>query len=96
MIIILIRAISWFARLITLALAARAILSWVGQDPYSGPGKAYRFMIKVTEPVVSPCRMLLQRFNFNTGMMDFSVLLAFFLVQIVRNLLIQVVSLFAF
>ena len=96
MIIILINAIRWFARLIILALGARAILSWFGQDPYSGFGKAYRVMIKVTEPVVSPCRMLLQRFNFNTGMLDLSVFLAFFLVEIVSNLLVGILAMFVF
>lgn len=95
MIIILARAISWFAELITLALVARAVLSWFGQNPYSGIGKVYQFMVKVTEPIIAPARMILQRFNLNTGMLDLSVILAFFMVRIVSQLLIRILLMFA-
>lgn len=87
---IIMRAISWFSQLIVFALMLRAILSWFGQDPYSSAGKIYRIMVRVTEPVVAPCRQLLSRFN--TGMMDFSVFLAFFLVEIAAKVLMILVS----
>ena len=92
MVIILVRAISWFSQLIILALCIRGLLSWFGQDSYSVLGKAYRFFVKITEPIVSPCRNLLSRFN--TGMFDFSVLLAFFLVEIVAKVLIRIIIMF--
>ncbi|MGC2872216.1 YggT family protein [Ihubacter sp. rT4E-8] len=95
MIIILCRAIGWFANLITMALVLRAILSWFGQNPYSPLGKAYMVMARITEPVVAPCRMLLQKLNLNTGMLDFSVLLAFFLVEIVARVLIRILLIVA-
>ena len=47
------------------------------------------YSIRLTEPIVEPCRRLLSRWN--TGMLDFSVLLAFFLVEIVENILIRIV-----
>ena len=84
---ILIRAINWFAQLLILALVIRALLSWFARDPYSTLGKVYMVLVRLTEPVVNPCRRLLQRFNVNTGMFDFSVLLAFFLIEIVARLL---------
>lgn len=90
---IFIRAINWFAQLLILALVIRALLSWFARDPYSGLGRAYMFMVKLTEPVVSPCRRLIQRFNINTGMFDFSVLLAFFLIEIVAKLLTYLIIL---
>lgn len=89
--IILMRAISWFADLIIMALCARAILSWFARNPYSPAGKAYSVMVKLTEPVVSPCRELLYKLNVNTGMLDFSLLLAFFLVRIVARILMLLV-----
>lgn len=92
MILILARAITWFAQIMVFSLAARAILSWFVRDPYSTLGKIYEILIKVTEPIVSPCRKILSRFN--TGMFDFSVLLAFFLVEIVANLLIRILFIF--
>lgn len=95
MIIILCRAITWFANLITLALVIRALLSWFAQDPYSPLGRAYMVMGRITEPVVAPCRALLAKLNVNTGMFDFSVLLAFFLVEIVAKVLIRILLMIA-
>ena len=89
--IVLMRAISWFADLIVMALCLRAIFSWFARDPYSPGGKAYRVMVKLTEPVVMTCRELLYRLNVNTGMFDFSVLLAFFLVRILARVLMLLV-----
>ena len=90
---ILIRAINWFAQLLLLALVIRALLSWFARDPYSTLGKVYMVLVRLTEPVVNPCRRLLQRFNVNTGMFDFSVLLAFFLIEIVARLLTYLIVL---
>ncbi len=95
MIIILCRAIGWFANLITMALVIRALLSWFAQDPYSPLGRAYMVMGRITEPVVAPCRALLAKLNVNTGMFDFSVLLAFFLVEIVAKVLIRILLMIA-
>ncbi len=86
----LIRAISWFANILILALFVRAIMSWFVRDEYSSLGKVYVVLAKLTEPVVAPCRSLLSRWN--TGMFDFSVLLAFFLVQIVERVLIYIIT----
>lgn len=89
---LLIRAISWFAQLIMLLLMARAILSWFARNPSSTVGKIYQVVIRLTEPIVEPCRNLMSRFN--TGMFDFSVLIAFFLVDIgamVLKLLVSII-----
>lgn len=91
---ILITAISWFARLLTTLLVVRAVMSWFVRDPYTGLGKAYMAVIRFTEPIVEPCRRLLDRLNLNTGMLDFSVLVAFFLIEIVANICINIVALF--
>lgn len=92
--IIILRAINWFAQLIAMALLIRAVLSFIGQDPYSGPGKAYRFFVRLTEPVVSPCRRLIQRFGFNTGMFDFSIVFAMLLVQVGARALTMILVMF--
>lgn len=94
MAVILIRAIYWFAQLLTLLLVLRAILSWFAQNPYSSLGRIYQVLLRLTEPIVSPCRNLLRRLNINTGMLDFSVLVAFFLIEIVSNVLMQLVMMF--
>lgn len=89
--IILVRAIYWFAQILTLLLVLRAVLSWFARDPYSTLGKIYAVIIRLTEPVVEPCRLLLYKLNVNTGMLDFSVLIAFFLIEIIANVLAKLV-----
>lgn len=83
------QAIYWFAEVLTFIMIVRVLFSWIQPDPYSTLGKINLVTIRLTEPVVAPCRQLLSRFN--TGMFDFSVLLAFFLVQLVANLLIRII-----
>lgn len=91
MAIVLIRAIYWFAQILTMALVVRALMSWFATNPYSTVGKIYQFIVGLTEPVVNPCRQLLYKLHINTGMLDLSVLLAFFLIEIVANLLARLV-----
>ena len=91
--LILIRTISWFAYFLSVALCARAIMSWFVRDPYSTLGKIYMGIIRFTEPMVEPCRRLLDRLNFNTGMLDFSVFLAMILVQVLANVCLNLVAL---
>lgn len=91
---ILIRAISWFANLLIMILMLRALFSWFAMNPYSSLGKAYQVMVRLSEPIVAPCRRLLSRWN--TGMFDFSVLLAFLLIEIVERVLIRIIVLVAF
>ncbi len=90
---VLIFAIRAFGQVLTFALLAEAFLSWFAGNPYSGPGKAYWMIRRFTEPIVTPCRKILSRFN--TGMFDFSVLLAMILVQVVERLLVYVVLIIA-
>ncbi len=85
---ILAMAIYWFSEILTTIMLVRAVLSWLHLSPYSIPGKIYQFCIRITEPVVAPCRRLLSRFN--TGMFDFSLVLAFLLVQLVANLIVRI------
>ncbi|MBR5229837.1 MAG: YggT family protein [Firmicutes bacterium] len=85
----LVFAIYLFSEVITAALIIQAILSWFVRDYYSPLGKLYRFIGHLTDPVVAPCRKLLSRVN--TGMMDFSLMLALILLQTITNILIRLV-----
>lgn len=86
---VLVRAIYWFAEILSFLMILRCIFSWIRPNPYGTLGKIDQFCIRMTEPVVAPCRQLLSRFN--TGMFDFSVFLAFFLVEIVAKVLVQLI-----
>ena len=81
-------AVRMFANLLVTALCARAILSWFVRDTYSPIGKIYGLLIRFTEPMVEPCRNLLSRFN--TGMFDFSLVLAMIFIEIIANLAIRI------
>ena len=89
----LVLAIYWFSELLTTVMLVRCIFSWIRPNPYGMLGRLQALSIRLTEPVVAPCRMLLSRFN--TGMFDFSILLAFFLVQFAAQLLTRIVYMFA-
>jgi len=83
------QAIYWFSELLTTVLLVRCIFSWFRPNPYGFFGKLNALTIQLTEPVVEPCRRLLSRFN--TGVFDFSVLLAFFLIQFVASVLVRII-----
>jgi YggT family protein len=88
----LINAINMFANILTFSLVIRAILSWFARDQYSLIGKIYIAFIKFTEPFVMPCRKLLSRLN--TGMFDFSLLLAMVAIEFIANILIRIIYVF--
>lgn len=90
MILILIKAVNWFTEILTFLIIARAIMSWFVRDPSSSLFNIYQTIIRITEPIVAPCRMLLARFN--TGMMDFSILLAFLLISVARNVIVNILA----
>lgn len=64
-------------------LFARIIVSWFSVDPFSGP---MQFLIQVTEPILAPFRRLPLRI----GMMDFSPLLAFFMIYLTNKILVAI------
>ncbi len=90
MAIVLIRAINWFAEILITILLIQCILSWFAQNPASPLYNVYRFLTQLTDPIVAPFRRLLS--NFNTGMFDFSVLLAFFAIEFVQRILVALIS----
>ena len=68
-----------------IAILGRAVLSWF---PIHGGGvmdKLNRFLITITEPVMSPVRRILPR----TGMFDLSPIIVLLVIQIVlRNIIL--------
>ena len=85
---LLIRFISLLSTVLYIALLGRVLLSWfnVGQNSPFYPVIA--ILYQVTEPILAPIRRLLPRF----GMMDFSPIVAFFLLQFVQRILIGALS----
>lgn len=76
-------------RIYTYVLLARILLSWVQPNPYN---PIVKWIYNVTEPVLAPARRLLP----SVGMIDFSPILVFFILDIVRRLLIGLLYSFAY
>lgn len=68
-------------------MVARALLSWFVRD-LSNP--IVRFLYEVTEPLVSPVRQLMERFNLRGGMIDFSFMVTMILLLLVQQIVITI------
>ncbi len=90
--LVLLNAIRWFFRVLIYLLLGRAVLSWFVHGSYGSSTllRIYDLCVELTEPFVAPCRKLLSRYN--TGMFDFSVLLAFFLIQIIERVVLLITA----
>jgi YggT family protein len=82
---LLLRLISFFFTLYTLAFIARAFLSWMRISYYH---PVARFLIQITEPVLAPLR----RYIPPVGGLDFTpmvaLLILWFVEQLLRTLLL--------
>lgn len=70
--------------LLYVALLARVLLAWVNMDPYH---PVMEFLNRLTDPILAPIRQILPQ----TGMFDFSPLLAFFALNVLQYVLVEVV-----
>ncbi|MEE0797131.1 MAG: YggT family protein [Anaerovoracaceae bacterium] len=85
----LVYAIYLFCNILVAALLIRALMSWFVNDPYSTLGRIYGAVIRFTEPIVMPFRKLLSRFN--TGMFDFSLVLAMIVIEMAGNIISRLI-----
>jgi len=68
---------------------ARAIMSWIMMEEEN---TFTRFINVITDPIIMPVRMVLEKFEFIRNMpMDISFFVAFLILVIVQNLLPTVV-----
>ncbi len=63
-------------------LLARVLTSWFQVDPYN---PVIRILYQLTEPLLAPIRRLLPQ----TGMMDFSPIVAFIAITVVERIVIS-------
>ena len=67
-----------------LAIFVRAILSWVRVDPFH---PLVRLLVRVTEPILAPFRRLIPP----TAGLDFSPLVAFFALEVLRRIVLRLI-----
>lgn len=90
-----VRAIDFFFRVIDLLIIVRCAGSFFvrpGDQIY----RLYMGICSLTDPILAPCRMLLNRIGFGRGMVDFSPVLAIILLSVIQTILGMVVRLFYF
>lgn len=94
MIAYLMRVVVYTSNFFYIMLAINAITSWFFVTGRSHPYilKVYQFSNKIIEPIVTPCRNLLRKFN--TGPLDFSLILAFILIDIVTKVILMILRSF--
>ena len=70
----------------TWVIIIRALVSWFSPNPYN---PLFQFLISLTEPVLGRIRGFIFRL-FPTSRIDFSPLIAIFLLSIIRDILIRI------
>lgn len=88
--LILIRAVSWFCSILQMLLVVTAILSWFAGASETVRG-LYQMGTQLTAPLVDPIRRFINRGGDSRMMIDFSPLIAFFLIEIVQKILIRII-----
>ncbi|QPC80594.1 YggT family protein [Phototrophicus methaneseepsis] len=82
---IVVAIIVWALQIFSFILMARVLMTWIPNLDYSNP--IVRFLLDVTEPVLQPIRNALP----SASGMDFSPIVAFLGIWVLRMLLISVV-----
>ena len=75
------------ARVLYIAMIARVITSWINVSPSNPLYPITKIVHQITEPIVAPIRRVLPRF----GMLDFSPMVALFLITIVQRIIVGAV-----
>lgn len=78
------RFIELLAQLLIFAISARVILTWLRVVPR---GLLFTLFVETTEPILGPLRRVVPPVG---GVLDISPLVAFFLIVLIRNILLSV------
>lgn len=86
---ILVSALSIFYDILTFAILVRCIISWL---PISRDNFFVKIIYALTEPMLGPVRRLIDKSPLGGGMMvDFSPVIAYFILNFVYVLLIKII-----
>lgn len=80
--ILIYRTISKLIQVIEVSIVIRIVLSFLNA---SGGGIISKIIYEITEPILGPSRYLLSKLKVNTGMFDFSPLVAILILNLLRN-----------
>ena len=82
---VIIRIVYYLIVVMQVVMFARAIMSWLMPEEDNA---LVRFITIVTDPIIIPVRMILEKFEFVRSMpIDISFMVAFILLVIIQNIL---------
>lgn len=83
------RTLSILFSIVEFAILARVVISWL---PIPRENNLIRMLYMVTEPILAPIRSMIERSSFGRNMMfDFSPIVAFLLIGIIRNIVLSII-----
>lgn len=85
--ILLYRSVATLINLIEILILARIILSFLN---IQGSSTIVRFIYELTEPILGPARQLIAKTGINTGMFDFSPIVAILILRIIDSIVFRI------
>lgn len=83
------RTVSLLFTIIEFAILARVLISWL---PVPKENRIIQMLYTITEPILAPIRAMIERSAFGRNMMfDFSPIIAFLLIGILRNVILSLI-----
>lgn len=82
------KAIDYFFHIIEILILVRIIFSYLRIGPYSPIG---RVVYELTEPVLAPARKIIYKIGIDTGMFDFSPILAVLILRIISSIIKSII-----
>lgn len=83
--LVLLKAFNSFIDILKLLIIARIFLSLIIRD-LNNP--ILRFIYQITEPLLMPFRSLINKLRINTGIFDFSPILTFLFLDVIRYIIL--------
>ena len=85
---LLIWSIDKFFSIVYLLMFVRIALSWVRINSYN---KYVVLIYQLTDPILEPFKRLISRLGIDTGMIDLSPIIAFFVLQFIENFIKRII-----
>ncbi|MGV8146468.1 MAG: YggT family protein [Alkaliphilus sp.] len=82
-------ALAYFVRFVNFLILVRVLLTWVNPNPRN---PIVKLIHEVTEPIIGPVRYLIYNKFGYSGMLDFSPIIAIFLVNFIYSIIISVLA----
>lgn len=90
--VLLTDAINLFFKILYILIVIRVLMSWIPGSAYSSIG---RLIYSLTEPVLGPVKRMMDKSPLGGGMMlDFSPVIALFILDIIQMILLYIVAMF--